>query len=77
MTEMPIATFPTHSSQERHFKKFIGVPVVTRQLENPTVSIRIQVQPLALLSGLRIQQCHKLKLRFLIGLRSGVAMAPT
>lgn len=39
------------------------------------VSVRIQVQSLALFSGLRIWCCLKLRLRSQTGLRSGVAMA--
>ena len=49
------------------------VPVVAQQVKNLTVSMRMQVQSLALLSGLRIQHCPKLQCRSQMWLESGVA----
>ena len=41
--------------------KFVGVPIVAQQVKNLTVSMRMWVQSLALLSGLRIWRCHNLQ----------------
>jgi len=59
-----------------HFlkKKDKGVPSVAQQLTNPT-RMRMRVQSLALLSGLRIQCCHELWCRLQMRLRSRVAVA--
>ena len=44
-----------------------GVPIMAQWLMNPTVSMRMQVESLALLSGLRIWCCCELG----VGLRRG------
>ena len=49
------------------------IPVVAQQVKSLTVSMRMQVQSLALLSGLRIQHCPKLQCRSQMWLESGVA----
>ena len=36
------------------------VPIVAQQVKNPVASMRMQIQSLASLSGLRIQHCHNL-----------------
>ena len=47
-------------SQATFKSKTPGVPTVVQWVKNPTVSVRMWVQSLALLSGLRIWCCHKL-----------------
>ena len=55
----------------------IGVPFMTHRLTNLTRSVRMRVQFLASLSGLRIQHCCELwyiyRSQMLLG--SGIAMA--
>ena len=51
------------------YYKVPGVPIVAQQKRIQLVSMRIPVQSLALLTGLRIRCCHKL------WLRSGIAVA--
>ena len=54
----------------------LGVPRVAQRVENLTLSMRMQVQSLALLSGLRIQTCHRLQVRgSRMWLRTGIAVA--
>ena len=52
-----------------------GVPVVAQWKGIRIVSMRMWVQALASLSGLRIQCCHRLWCRSQMGLGSGVAVA--
>ena len=52
-----------------------GVPVVAQRKWIWLVSMRMRVQSLALLSGLRTRCCHELWYRSQIWLRSGVAVA--
>ena len=47
---------------------------MARWVKNLTVSMRMQVQSLALLSELRIWWCHKLQHKLQMGLRFGIAM---
>ena len=54
-------------------KIYLGVPFVAQQVKDPTLSLRLWVQPLALLSGLRIWCCYKLWHRSHMQLRSSVA----
>ena len=52
-----------------------GVPIVAQQVKEPSViSVRMQVQSLASLSGLGIQCCHKLWHRLQMWLGSSVVM---
>ena len=54
----------------------VGVPIVAQQVKNPDIlSMRMQVQSLALLSRLRIQCCRKLQSRLKMQLRSSIAVA--
>ena len=55
-----IATTTTTKKTKRPKKKLLGVPVVAQQKQIWLVSMRTQVQSLALLSGLRIPHWHKL-----------------
>ena len=52
-----------------------GVPVVAQGKRIPLVSLRLQVQSLASLGGLRIQRSQEPRCRSQIQLGSGVAMA--
>ena len=52
-----------------------GVPIVAQQKPIRLGTIRLQVQSLALLSGLRIQHCYELWCRLQMQLGSGVAVA--
>ena len=52
-----------------------GVPVVVQQKWIPPETMRLQVWPLALLSGSRIRSCHELWCRLQMRLRSQVAVA--
>ena len=54
---------------------WVGVPVVAQQVKNQIVSVRMQVQSLASLSGLRIWHCSKLLQRSQMWLGSGIAVA--
>ena len=60
-------------------KHYGGVPIVAHWVKHPpdVVSVRMRVQSLASLSGLRIECscCHKMPHRSQMWLRSGVAMA--
>ena len=58
------------------YKIQVGVPVMAQWLTNLTRNHRLQVQSLALLSGLRIQRCHELWWRSQTRLGSGVAVPP-
>ena len=53
----------------------VGVPVVAQWLMNPTGTMRLQVESLAYLSGLRIQRCRDLWCRSQTWLGSCVAVA--
>ena len=48
---------------------------MAQQVKNPTMSMRIQVESMALLSGLRIWHCHKRWHKLQMSLGSGVAEA--
>ena len=68
------------SQKKKHQKKILkilhwGVPVVAQQKQSRLVTMRIQVQSLALLSGLRIWRCHELWCRSQTWLGSGIAVA--
>ena len=52
-----------------------GVPIVAQWVKNLIVSMRIRVQSLVLLGGLRIQLGCKLQQSLLMWLRSGVVVA--
>ena len=52
-----------------------GVPMVAQWKRIQLGTMRLQVQPLALLSRLRIRQCHELWCRSQMQLKSGVAVA--
>ena len=53
----------------------MGVPVVAQWLTNPWLgTMRLRVQSLALLSGLRIRCCRELRCRSQMRLGSGVAI---
>jgi len=54
-----------------HDRRRRGIPVVARQVKDPTltVSVGMWVRSLASLSGLRIQHCHEL---WYIGCRHGL-----
>ena len=51
-----------------------GVPTIAQQVKDLTLSLRMQVQSLAL-PGLKIQSCHKMQHKLQICLGSGVAVA--
>ena len=53
----------------------VGAPVMAQHVKPNIVSMRMQVQSLASLSGLRIQCCRKLWHRSHVRLRSSVAVA--
>ena len=55
-------------------KMLVGVPTVAQQVKN-LLSMRMWVQSLALVSGLRIRPCHKLRCRSQMQLRSRVVVA--
>ena len=66
----------TSSAYGVHSEKgHLGVPVVVQQVRTQLVSIRMQVQSMALFSGLRIWHCHKMWYKLQKWLRSGVALA--
>ena len=48
---------------------------MAQRVKNLTVSMKMQVQSLVFLSGLRIQHCHKLQCRSQTQLGSGIAVA--
>ena len=52
-----------------------GVPIVVQRKRILPVSMRMQVRPLALLSGLRIQRCHERWCRSQMRLRCPTAVA--
>ena len=55
---------PSFSASTRSISKStMRVPVVAQRVKNLTLSMRMWVQPLALLSDLRIWCCHKLQQR--------------
>ena len=62
---------------KRFFLKeyYFGVPIVAQQKQTQLVSMRMQVQSLALLGRLRIWCCCKLWYRSQTPLRSGIAVA--
>ena len=67
---------PKKWQKDKKKKKSIkGVLTVAQQVRTQLVSMRIWVQPLALLTGLRIQHCCELRHRSQMQLRSGVAVA--
>ena len=53
----------------------VGVPIMAQRKRIWLVSIRMQVQSLASLSGLRLQHCPELWCRSQVWLRSGIAVA--
>ena len=53
----------------------LGVPVVAQQKRIPLGTMRLRVQSLASLSGLKIRHCRELQCRLQTQLRSGVAVA--
>ena len=55
--------------------KIMGVPVVARQKQILLVSMRMRVQSLAPLSGLRMQHWHRLWCKLQMQLRSSIAGA--
>ena len=57
------------------FKDYTGFPIVVQQKQIQLVSIKMQVQSLALLSELAIWHCHELWCRSQIWLGSCVAVA--
>ena len=63
------------TKKKKKRKKDPGVPMVAQQVKSPTVSTRMQVQSLALLSGLRLQLCCTLQHSLQMWLGSGVALA--
>ena len=54
---------------------FTGVPVVSPQKQIRLGTMRLRVQSLSLLSGLRIQRCHELWYRLQTQLGSVIAVA--
>ena len=56
-------------------KKNVEFPLWLGGLRNSLVSVRVRVQSLASLSGVRIPPCRKLRHRSQMQLRSGVAVA--
>ena len=68
------ATGRTESSPSFKISCF-GVPIAAQWYWTRLVSMRMQVQSLALLSGLRIQRCCELWSRLQMWLRSGIAVA--
>ena len=52
-----------------------GVPIMAQWKRIQLETIRLLVQSLALLSGLRIWDCHELWCRSQVRLRSGIAVA--
>ena len=56
-------------------REFQGVPIVVQQKQIRLVTMRLRVQFLALLSGLRIWHCHELWYRLQTRLGSCAAMA--
>ena len=59
----------------KKIQHFLGVPVVAQWKQIRLLSMRMRVQSLALLSGLRIQHCCELWCRSQMWLRSGIAVA--
>ena len=57
------------------FRIYLGVPVVAQQKRIQLVPMRMQVQSLASLSGLRIWHCRELQYRLQMQLGSHVAVA--
>ena len=51
-----------------------GVPVMAQQKQIQLGIMRLQIQSLASLSGLRIRRCHELWCRSQMWLKSGVAV---
>ena len=60
--------YNTHCTMETRNDLYIKIPGLD------IVSMRMQVQSLASISGLRIWHCHKLHQRLQLQLRSGVTM---
>ena len=56
-------------------KNTVGVPVMVQWKQTQLGTMRLRVQPLALLSGLRILCCCELWCRSQTWLRSGIAVA--
>ena len=56
-------------------RKSWGVPVVAQRKQIRLGTMRLRVQSLALLGGLRIWRCHELWYRSQTRLESGVAVA--
>jgi len=56
-------------------KKILGVPTMAQRKQILLLSMRVQVQSVASLSGLRIQHCHELWCRSPTQLRSYIAVA--
>ena len=50
----------THTIESDNKKSLFGIPIVAQWVKDLMLSLRMQAQFLALLSGLRIQHCHKL-----------------
>ena len=65
----------TSAALEEAKKKKVGVPVVAQQKRIQLGTMRLRVQSLASLSGLRIWHCHELWCRLQMWLRSCVAVA--
>ena len=61
--------------QKKKKKKGTGIPIVAQWKQTLLESMRMQVQSLALLRGLRILCCHELRYGSHMQLRSGVAVA--
>ena len=56
-------------------KSNTGIPVVAQWKQIRLGTVRLQLQPLALLRGLRIRHCHELWCRLQMQLRSHIAVA--
>ena len=65
-----VSLLPSQQKKQR-----TKIPLCLSRLRTELVSVRMSVQSLALLSGLRIQCCHKLRHSLQMQLRSGVAVA--
>ena len=58
-----------------YIKQLLGVPLEAQWKQTGLVSVRMRVQSLALISGLRIWHCGELWCRLQAWLGSGIAVA--
>ena len=70
-----VSTLPCTKRNPTIKKNFFRVSFVDQWVTNLTISMRILVWSLTLLSGLRIQHCHELWCRSQTQIRSDIAMA--